>query len=221
MGDSSENTPRPTHRRGNPRGCPSPLLNRETRNRRSLHALPQFDKQERMSHTIHKRLPAAPSHDNEEMARYGANTTKENHAASPTCPVSSVPGEDMNFTITRKMQQNATPCNKFPKNPRLDEPSPLPVPHASCHYPENNPGQPPVGATLVVALLLRQYIFIPGGEGGNLHEIFPRRARPVPRYGAGIHRDKGRSASPTLNNCYFDLSLLPSLLFAYANIQHC
>ncbi len=73
------------------------------------------------------------------MARYGANTTKENHAASPTCPVSSALGEAANFTITSKMQQNATPCNKFSKSPWQDGPSPLPAPHASCHYPENNP----------------------------------------------------------------------------------
>ena len=33
-----------------------------------------------------------------------------------------------------------------------------------------SPGQPVVGATLVVALLLRQHIFIVGGVGGNRHE---------------------------------------------------
>ena len=158
MGDSSENTPRPTHRRGNPRGCPSPLLNRETGNRRSIHALPQFDKQEHMSHTIHKRLLAAHSHDNEEVARYGKDTARENHAlASQTCPVSSAPGEVVNFTITRKMQQNATPCNKFSKNPRLDGPSPFPArPRIQSLPRKYPPGQPVVGATLVVALLVRK-----------------------------------------------------------------
>ena len=147
--------PRPTRRRGNPCGCPSPLLNRETGNRRSIHALPQFDKQEHMSHTIHKRLQAAHSHDNEEMARYGANTTKENHAASPTCSVPGAPGEAANFTITSKMQQNATPCNKFSKNPWRDGSSPLPAPPTTRHSRVGGnpcPGQPVVGAILVVAL---------------------------------------------------------------------
>ena len=118
-----ESMPRPTSRRGNSCGCPSPFLNGKTGNRRSIHALPQFDKQEHMSHTIHKRLLAAHSHDNEEVARYGKDTARENHAlASQTCPVSSAPGEVVNFTITREMQQNATPCNKFSKNPWQDGP---------------------------------------------------------------------------------------------------
>ncbi len=103
--------PRPTRRRGNPCGCPSPLLNGETGNRRSIHALPKFDKQERMYHTIRKRLQAAHSHDNEEMAQNGAIWRKYNKRKPcrfSDLPCARCPGRSRELYDNG---ENATECN--------------------------------------------------------------------------------------------------------------
>ena len=102
---------RPSHRRSSPCGCPSPLLNGETGNRRSIHALPKFDKQERMYHTIHKRLQAAHSHDNEEMAQNGAIWRKYNKRKPcrfSNLPCARCPGRSRELYDNEK---NATECN--------------------------------------------------------------------------------------------------------------
>ena len=46
-------------------------------------------------------------------------------------PCATQPGKAMNFTITRKMQQNATPCNIF-----------------ELFHPSRDPARPPVGNPL-------------------------------------------------------------------------
>ncbi len=147
--------PRPTRRRGNPCGCPSPILNGKTGNRRSIHALPQFDKQEHMSHTIHKRLLAAHSHDNEEMAQNGAIWRKYNKRKPcpcfPNLSCVKCPGRSRELYDNEK---NATECNTMQQIFKKSSAGRalLPAPPATRHSRVGGnpcPGQPVVGATLV------------------------------------------------------------------------
>ena len=178
---STENTPRPTRRRGNPCGCPSPLLNGETGNRRSIHALPQFDKQEHVYRTIHKRLPAAHPHDNEEVAQNGSiwhkyNKKKPCSCASPTCP-----GRSRGLYDNEK---NATECNTMqqilekPSARRaLTSPSTPTHPVITLKTPSGRGDSRIAPSTIPMS----------GVEGSNHHEMLLRRlTRPASPVGAGL-----------------------------------
>ena len=114
----------------------------------SYPSLPRLDKQERMYHTRHRRLPTAKPSQNGEMEQNGTkwNKNKENFRMDKYSPLlirrpcNHSPGPP-NFTITSEMPQNATRCNKFTNNSRASPSGVLPFPrldHPGCGLATRN-----------------------------------------------------------------------------------
>jgi len=119
-----------------------------SRPRWRIPSLLRFDRQEHMYHTKYKRSPTAKSSQNEEMEQNGTKWNKNKEKSlwagphpCPSCIPSITRLTPPNFTITR-MQQNATPCNKFTKNTRTSPTNLTPSPGSATVVARVPPGPP-------------------------------------------------------------------------------